>query len=177
MQSKNITMILKSLLISLTSALTLPGLEFLMYKYYSSDFDFIFFIQSFINITCIIGYYYIYKDNAIKLVNTIPVIILNFSVFYIIQLTMYSNEGVSLIPCIFSTYSILIIQFLRKCNVKNLLLCLFYTILVQCTNLLFIMSMLGIQNNAISAIFYMLFPLFDYLLITTLVKMFQKIKK
>lgn len=125
MQTKNITMILKSLLISLFSALTLPSLEFLMYKYYGSDFALLFFIQSFFNITCIIGYYYIYKDNEIKLVNTIPVIILNFSVFYIIQLTIYSNEGVSLIPCIFSTYSILIIQFLRKCNVKNLLLSFF----------------------------------------------------
>lgn len=177
MQNKII--IFKSLLISLTSALTLPILEILMYKYYGSNFDIIFFIQSFFNITCIVGYYFIYKNIEISLSNTIQTVIINFSIFYTIQLIITSNNNstMTLIPAIFSTYSILIIQILRKYNVKNLLLYLFLIILVQCTNLLVITSMMGIQNNALPTLLYILIPVFDYLMLVTFIKFLNILKK
>lgn len=166
-------MIFKALLVSLTSGLTLPILEILMYKYYESNFSIIFFIQSFFNITCIVGYYYIYKNIEISVSNTIQTVIINFSIFYTIQLIITSNNNltITLIPAIFSTYSILIIQILRKYNVKNLLLYLFLIILVQCTNLLVITSMMGIQNNALPTLLYILIPGFDYLMIVTFIKL------
>lgn len=176
MNTKTITLILKSLIVSLTSALTLPILELLMYNYSDSDLDVIFFVQSFFNITCIIGYYYIYRDDKIKLTNSLPIIFLNFFVFYVVQLIADSTTNSLLIPAIFSTYSILIIQFLRSCHLNNLLLTFLSTVLVQCVNLLFIISIIGLQNSVIAALFYIAFPLFDYLLILMFIKLL-KLKK